>query len=125
MNNGPASVNRRAGVFYLKVDGALMDSVGEFTYRVGKVKREGIPGNNQVNGFKEEVLVPYIEGAITDKGTLDVEELTNAVDVTAMLELPNGKTYYLRNAWYAGEGTVRTSDAEITFRLEGLEGEEV
>ena len=86
MNNGPASVNRRAGVFYLKVDGALMDSVGEFTYRVGKVKREGIPGNNQVNGFKEEVLVPYIEGAITDKGTLDVEELTNAVDVTAMLE---------------------------------------
>ena len=122
MNNGPASPNRRSGIFYLKMDGTLMDSVGEFTYRVGMVKREAIVGNNSVHGFSEEVMVPYIEGSITDKGTLDVEALCNSVDVTGILELPNGKTFTLKNAWYAGEGTVKTAKAEVNFRLEGLEG---
>jgi hypothetical protein len=122
MNNGPASPNRRAGIFYLKMDGVLMDSVGEFTYRVGTVKREMIPGNNQILGFSEELQVPYIEGSITDKGTLDVEALCNAVDATGILELPNGKTYTLKNACYAGEGTIKTAKAEINFRLEGMDG---
>lgn len=124
MNNGPASPNRRAGVFYLTVDGEQMESYGEFTYQVGKVKREALPGNNKINGFKEEVQIPFIEGQITDSGTLDVEALTNIVDGTAAMDLPNGKVFHLRNCWYAGEGTVKTSDAGISFRLEGLEGEE-
>ena len=39
-------------------------------------------------------------------------------NVTVTLELIHGKTIVLANAWYAGEGTVTTEEAEIAVRWE-------
>ena len=115
---GLGSNNRRAGRVYLKIDGALYDAKGSFSYNLGHDKREGIVGADGIHGYKETPQLPFIEGVITDRGDIDLEALTTADNVTVTLELVNGKTIVLANAWFAGEGGITTEDAEIAVRLE-------
>jgi len=117
--------NRRAGTIFFKVDSTQYDAKGNFTYNLGAPKREGIVGADKIHGYMEKIQVPFIEGEITDRADLDVEALLNLDGVTVTLELANGKTVLLRDAWYAGEGTVGTEEANIQVRFEGLGAEEV
>ena len=116
---------RRAGIIQLKVDGAIQEAKGSFSYNLGKPKRESIVGADGVHGFKETPQVAFIEGEITDNSSLDLEKLVTLDGVTATLEISNGKVIVLRDAWYAGEGTVQTDEANIGFRLESKNGEEI
>lgn len=119
------SKNRRAGVLSLKIDSKIYDAKGSFSYNPGQEKREAIVGADRVHGFKSTPQVPFIEGEITDSSELDITALLNLDGVTATLELANGKVFVLRDAWYAGEGTVQTEEGNIQLRLEGMSGEEV
>lgn len=110
--------NRRAGRIYLKIDGVLHDAKGSFSYNIGQDKRDGIVGADGIHGYKETPQSPFIEGAVTDRGDLDLEALTKQDNVTVTLELVNGKTIVLANAWFAGEATVTTDEAEIAVRWE-------
>jgi len=110
--------NRRAGRIYLKIDGALHDAKGSFSYNLGHDKRDGIVGADGVHGYKETPQVPFIEGAITDRADIDLAKMTQQDNVTVTLELANGKTIVLANAWFAGEGGVTTEEAEIAVRWE-------
>lgn len=116
---------RRAGTINLKVGGVIQDAKGAFTYNLGNVKREAIVGSDKVHGFKETPQVPFIEGAITDRGNLDLNALTSGTGLTVTLELSNGKTIVLGQGWWAGEGTVNTEEAEIPVRWEGQTCKEV
>jgi hypothetical protein len=109
----------------LKVNGEIHDAKGNFNYNLGKPKREAIVGADAVHGYKETPQVSFIEGEITDRGTLDLEKLVKLDDATITLELSNGKVFVLRQAWYAGEGTVGTEEANIQVRFEGKSGEEI
>jgi hypothetical protein len=115
---------RRAGLLQLKVNGEIHDAKGAFTYNLGRPKRDAIIGSDGVHGFKETPQVCYIEGAITDRGTLDLTALVTGKDLTVTLDLGNDKTVVLRGAWWAGEGTVNTEEAEIAVRWEGAGAEE-
>jgi hypothetical protein len=120
------SDQRRAGIIQLQVDGEILDAKGNFTYNLGRPKREAILGSDGVvHGFKEMVQVPFIEGEITDRGDLDVEAMIGMTDGTVTLALNNGKTIVLRSAWFAGEGTGNTEEANIPVRWEGKNGEEL
>lgn len=120
------SDQRRAGIIQLQVDGEILDAKGNFTYNIGRPKREAIIGSDgTVHGYKEIVQVAFIEGEITDRGDLDVEAMISMTDGTVTLALANGKTVVLRSAWYAGEGTGNTEEANIPVRWEGLNGEEL
>jgi len=110
--------NRRAGRIYLKIDGVLHDAKGSFSYNIGQDKRDGIVGADGIHGYKETPQIPFIEGAITDRSDLDLEALVKQDNVTVTLELVNGKTIVLANAWFAGEATVTTDEAEIAVRWE-------
>ncbi|MCP4352290.1 MAG: phage tail protein [Desulfobacterales bacterium] len=117
--------NLIAGILYLKVDGEMYRAKGDFTYNLGIPKREGLVGSDGVHGFKEVPQVPFIEGAITDMPSLDLEKFCKLNGVNTTLELANGKVITLREAWYAGEGTVNTSESEIPARFEGMGADEV
>lgn len=117
--------NRRAGVLYVKVDGTQYDAKGEFTYNPGAPKRDAIVGPDQVHGFKELPKVPFIEGAITDASDLDVKAFMNIDNATLTLNLANGKTFILREAWYCADGDVTSEEAEIQLRFEGKSAEEI
>lgn len=118
--------NRRVGgIVFIKIDGELYQAKGEFTYNVNPVKRESVVGADGVHGFKEEPKPFFIEGAITDNDELDLEKLQSARDATVTLELANGKVIVLREAFYAADGDVTTSEGEIQARFEAISGEEV
>lgn len=116
---------RKGGIIQLRVDGEIQQAKGDFTYNLGAPKREAIIGADGVHGYKETPQVAFIEGEITDRETLNLAKLVGLVDVTVTLDLANGKVIFLRNAWYAGEGTVNTGEGNIAVRFEGLEGDEV
>ena len=110
--------NRRAGVILLKVGGVQLDAKGNFTYNLGAPKREAIIGADGVHGYKETPQVPFIEGEITDRRDLSLADLAAIDGETVTLELNNGKTVVLSQAWYAGEGTGNTEEANIAIRFE-------
>lgn len=116
---------RRAGLIQLQVSGEIQDAKGDFSYNLGRPMREAIVGSDGIHGFKETPQVAFIEGAITDRGTLDLATLVTGRDLTVTLALSNGKTIVLGEAWFAGEGSGSTEEAEIAVRWEGANAEEV
>lgn len=117
--------NRVAGIIEVRVDGATYSAKGNFTYNIGRPKREGIAGADKVHGYKDAVQIPFIEGEVTDRRSLDLGKMVEIDNATVMLRLGNGKLIVLRQAWYAGEGTGNTEEGNIDFRFEGMSGEEV
>jgi hypothetical protein len=98
---------------------------GRVLVRPGRPQAHGDPGADGIHGYKEEPKVAFIEGKITDRLTLDVKALASGKDVTVTLDLANGKMIVLRNAWYAGDGTATTGEAEVMVRWEGQSAQEI
>jgi Phage tail tube protein len=120
-----ANKNLRAGTLSLKVNGEVLDAVGNFDYSLGTPKREAIVGADRVHGFKEVPQVPYVEGEITDRQGLDLRTFFDTQSATVTLQLRNGKTILLREAWYAGDAKVSSETGAVAMRFEGLSAEEV
>lgn len=116
---------RKGGKIQLQVAGVLHDAKGDFTYNLGRPMREALVGSDTVHGFIERPQVAFIEGEITDRGTLDLADLVTSQDVTVTLELANGKIIVLRDAWFAGEGTGNTGEGNVGVRFEGKSAEEI
>lgn len=119
------SEQRVGGILQLQVNGAIYDAKGNFSYNLGRGKKEAVLGADRVHGYKEMPQVPFIEGAITDNETIDLDELVSMKGVTVSLKLANGKSIMLRNAWFAGEGTGSTEEGEFPVRFEAKTGEEI
>ena len=120
-----ANPNRRAGTIYFAVDGTRYDAKGNWTYNLGGYKNETMVGADGIHGYKQTTRVPFIEGQITDSASVELKKLQALDGVTITLELANGKTITLSNAWYAADGDVTTEESEIQVRFEGLNAEEV
>ena len=111
---------RRGGIIQVQANGVLYEVVGDFTCGHGVPKREGLVGSDgRVHGFKESPQVGYIEGQARDSGDLDLQALFNLEDATINLAKANGKTFILRKAYYAGDGTSTTDEAVVPLRFEG------
>lgn len=119
------SGQRRGGMISLQLNGEIQDCKGSFTVNLGRPTREAIVGADRVHGYSEKPQVAYIEGEITDRGTLDLDKLVTLTGATVTLETAVGKVYVLRDAWYAGEGTLSTEEGNIAVRFEGISAEEV
>ena len=115
---------RRGGIIQLQTQGEVMDAKGSFSYNLGREKRESIVGADRIHGYKAMPQVGFIEGEITDRGTLDLAKLVEGEKVTVTLGLANGKVIVLRNAFFAAEGTGNTEEGNIGVRWEG-EAEEI
>jgi len=116
---------RVGGIIFFNVEGTLYQAKGNFTYNLGQPKREAIIGADGVHGFKELPQAAVIEGMITDSDELDLQTLVNLRDVTATLQLANGKVVVVEEAFYAADGNATTEEGEIEIRFEGVRGREV
>ena len=118
--------DRVGGIIFIKRDGIQLQAKGEFTYNLGVPKREAVVGSDEVHGFSEKPQVPMIEGAITDSSDLDLKkDVLEVRDALVTLDLANGKTVVLRDAFYAADGNVKTDEGEVEFKFEGREAEEI
>jgi hypothetical protein len=114
-----------SGLIFFYVAGKLMRAKGEFSYNIGVPKRSTLLGSDGPHGAMEEPQVAFIEGAITDYSDLKLKSLVTTIDGDVSLSLANGKTFSLTSAYYTGEGTVKTKEAEIGVRFESeYEGKE-
>lgn len=119
-------MNRRVGgLLFIKVNSEQFQAKGEFTYNINPTKRESVVGQDGVHGFSETPKAIFIEGSITDSDELDLEGFMKIRDATLTLELANEKVIQLRDAFYAADGDVTTSEGEIQVRFEGITGREI
>lgn len=117
--------NRVGGIIELKVNGSIYSAKGNFTYNIGRNRKEAVVGADRVHGYKEMPQAPFIEGEITDRSNLDLSAFVGVTDATVYLRLANGKLIVLRQAWFAAEGTGNTEEGNIGVRYEGMSGEEI
>lgn len=117
--------NRIGGVAFIKVDGRQFPARGKWKSNLHGVKREGIAGQDGVHGYKEMPKVPKISGDITYMPDFNYEDLKNIDNATITLELANGKTHVLRNAWWADESEVDSEEGSFPVSFEGISGEEI
>lgn len=110
---------RRGGIIQVQANGKIYDAKGNYTYNLGRPVREAIVGADRPHGYKETPQVGFIEGEITDRSDLDLDELVTLKDATVTLELANGKVIVARDAYYAGEGTGNTEEGNIAVRFNG------
>lgn len=116
---------RRAGLIHVQVNGEIHDAKGNWTYNLGRPVRTAIIGADGVHGYTETPQVAFIEGEITDRGSLDLAALSTQEEATVTLTLGNGKVVVLRDAWFAGEGTGNSQEANVAVRFEGKGAEEI
>jgi hypothetical protein len=117
--------NRIAGVAYLKYDGRQLPIKGNWKVGFNKLKREGIAGQDRVHGYKEMPDVPFMEGQVSTTAELSLPTLLAVTDATVTLELANGKTYVLRNAWTAQGYEIESEEGQISVRFEGMDIDEI
>lgn len=120
-------MNKKAhGLINIKANGDLLKAKGNFSYNLGRPKREAILGVDGVHGYKEIVQVPFIEGEITIDGGIETKSILDITEATVTLELRNGKVITLNNAWSNTEGTVEVEEGKMSIRFESdSEGEEI
>lgn len=116
---------RVGGIIELKVDGRQYNAKGNFTYNLGRPRREAVVGADAVHGYKEMPQPSFIEGEITDSAEISLATLTGITGATVYLRLANGKLVVLREAWFAAEGTGNTEEGNIGVRFEGISAEEI
>ena len=119
--------NRVSGIISFQVDGESYKAKGNFTYNYGYAMRTTIKGADSIHGFRDEISVPFVEGAITDDGTVDIKKLSEVTDSTVTLKLGNSKVFVLRNAWSVNPDGIQgsTEESEIAVRFEGKSAEDV
>jgi hypothetical protein len=114
-----------AGVVYLRVDGRQLRARAEIKVSMATFEREAVIGQDGVHGYIERPAVAYIEGKITDSPDLAIEQLQAMCNVSVTVELLNGKTYVLRNAWCSKANPLDTTDGSIEIRFEARGAEEL
>ncbi len=114
-----------AGTAYVRVDGTQYDLRGNCKVNIAPFTREGIVGLDRVHGYSQKPALPYFEMELSDSATVSLETLHNITSATITLELINGKTYALREAWCANNPELAIDDGMFTIRFEGKSGEEI
>lgn len=119
----PVSQDQIGGVVRLTIAGVIYPVSGEVTVVASGVKREGKAGSDgTVHGHTAQAIVPSIETTITLKRNVDPQVIFDTVDQPASVEWPNGKTFLLTGAYYAGDHDAKSEKGDMPIKLEGLTG---
>jgi hypothetical protein len=86
------------GKAFIKIDGRLLKTKEGAKLNVGGVEREPVIGN-EVHGYTEKAVAPFIECSINVDGQINLAELGKITDATVTFEADTGQTWVLRNAW--------------------------
>lgn len=113
-----------AGTLFFKIDGQQFQARGAFKVQPNLFSKTGLAGQDGIHGYKEEPIIPYIEGEISDAGGLSLRQLQSVTDSTITCELRSGKGYVLQNAWYSGETVLDTVEGKVPVKFEGLDCQE-
>lgn len=117
--------NKVGGVLFLKREGAQLKAKGEFTYNLGKLKREPVIGADGFHGYTEKPQIAKLSGEITDDDTISLEDILSITEEDITIELNNGKTIIFRQSFYMADGDVGTDEGNIQFEIGAKDAEEI
>lgn len=120
-----ASPNRIGGILSMRVDGTQYEARGNFQVTPGTVRRTGVAGQDFVHGYIEEPIVPQIRGDFSIGNALSLEQLEQITDSTVQIQLANGRTYVLTDAWVTAAFTIDAHDGKVEVTFEGLTCREI
>ncbi len=107
------NTNRIGGTIFLTIDGVQYAARGNWSVSPSSVKRDGIAGQDYVHGYTEKPIVPGAKGDLSTVPGLSVENLQNITNSTVVLQLANGKTYSLAQAWTAAAFEIDTTEGKL------------
>jgi hypothetical protein len=114
-----------AGTTYLTVRGRRMALASSCKVSPSRVNREELIGLSGVEGFKEMPVAPVIEAELYDVREVSVEDLEAITSDTVQVELANGKSYVLRDAFCASAFQISAEAGTFTAKFVGTSVEEV
>lgn len=120
-----ANPNRVGGILTFTIDGASYLARGNFKVAVLGVKREVIVGQDGVHGYTEMPVAGSIEGDFTTRQGLSLIALQTVTDSTVMVQLANGKTYVLTDAWTEGAFEIETAEGKFSAKFYGMDMQEI
>lgn len=113
------TTNRLAGIAFISVDGQSYMLQGDLTYRLSKVERESLVGQDTVHGYSEKPSPGMISATLRDAKNLSVSSINSMTNSTVVLQLANGKTIIGRNMWTVDVQEVKTAEATLEVKWEG------
>jgi len=117
--------DRVAGVAFVKVDGKQLVLGGKVSGSMQTKKREGVIGLSGPAGYKEEVVIPFIEVEVIKTPDLRIQDILDVTNATVQAEGADGTLYVLANAYHAGESPLELGEGTVTFKFEGKRPTEV
>jgi hypothetical protein len=97
---------------YIKLDGALLESLPGPKWKLGGNKRTPVVGNNKLIGYSEATEPGEVECEVPITEGMSLAQLKDITDATLTLELDTGQTYVGRNAFV-------TDALEVTSGADG------
>jgi len=110
---------------YLRVDGEQYALRGALTISIFPFEREGVAGMDGVHGYTQTPRAPEISADLSDMGGLSMAKLQAVCNSTITVELMNGKTYILANAWTSGAPELDATDGTVSVTFQGLTAREM
>ncbi|MGI4850555.1 MAG: phage tail tube protein [Janthinobacterium lividum] len=109
-----------AGTLFMRIDGVQRSLDGDWKVQPNNVEYTGVAGPSGVIGRTAKYVVPSISGTLADSGDFAVKSLPKISASTITLELVNGKTYVLSQAWWSGSSEVDVMEGKIGVKFEGF-----
>jgi hypothetical protein len=117
--------DRTGGIISFVVDGVQLEVEGSFTFNAQAFQRTSVVGVTGFAGHKREGVIPFFEGVCFYKQDVSVTTLSELENITAQLDLYNGKKLVLEGASQVGQLEVDAVEGTFTLRLEGKKGREL
>lgn len=96
-----ATANQRLGKAFIRVDGALLESMPGAKIDLGGEVREPVVGSNAVLGYASKFKEATLECEISLGPNTNLDALRAIADSTITFECDTGQTWLIRNAWLA------------------------
>ena len=116
----------KLGKAYIKMDGALLETLPGAKLDLGGVTREPVIGNNKVLGYAEKPKESMLECEIAVGRATDLEQFRQATDVTVTFEADTGQVWSIRNAWLVDPPQVSDSEGgKVPLKFAGPPADQV
>lgn len=110
---------RIAGMATFFINGASYSTDGQFTVKIQDTKRNPIMDSNGTVHYSEEFVPSMISGNILTTPNLNPDVITALTNATVMVQLKNGSTGMLDEAFFTGDANVTTQDGQMAIEFQG------
>lgn len=116
----------RLGKAFIKVNGALLESMPGAKLALGGVSRKPVVGANSVHGFSEEVVPGSVECEVSVGKDTKVMDWTKWSDVSVTFECDTGQVFVVRGAFLEEPPELTAQEGgKVPLKLTGQPAEQV